>query len=53
MIGRYGAQGLLGTRRISYLIDSGGVITDVCKAAFRLSAHRAFVERAIGRYGSE
>ncbi len=50
-IRRYGAQGFLGTRRISYLIDSDGVIEDVCKAAFRLSAHRAFVERVIARYG--
>ena len=50
VIDRYGARGMLGTRRISYLIGTDGVIEDVCRAAFRLSAHRAFVARAIARY---
>jgi peroxiredoxin Q/BCP len=50
VIERYGARGMLGTRRISYLIGTDGVIEDVCRAAFRLSAHRAFVARAIARY---
>ncbi len=45
----YGALGPfgIGARRVTFLIGTDGKVADVVNAAFRVSAHRAFLQRAL------
>ena len=47
VIRAYGAAGVLGTRRITYLVGQDGRIRDAARSALRLGPHLALVGRAL------
>ena len=43
----YGARGLLGMRRVTFLVGRDGRIQDVTRAGLRVGAHSDLVKRAL------
>ena len=50
MAGAYEAMGPFGlyTERVTYLIDSDGLVMDSVRADLRLAPHERFIGRALG-----
>ena len=45
----YGAKGILGMKRVTFLVGSDGAIQDVVRAGLRVGAHADLVERTLAR----